>query len=123
MDQAAGASYELMVVDAWVWKVAQEFIREFSADNDALGFDTIKGAALDNSFLNKRHTAANFLKEFSNNREPESIFSARGQPRARGDLLLKAKDEVARILKSAKPVVSRRESSEMKKVIDKAKKG
>jgi trimethylamine:corrinoid methyltransferase-like protein len=122
-DQAAGASYELLVVDAWVWDAAKELIREFSADDETISFDTIRSGALDNNFLSKRHTAAHFRKEFSTTRNPEAVLSSRGQPRARGDLLFKAKDEVVKILKNAKPVTTKRESADMQKVIDKVRKG
>ncbi len=123
VDQAAGASYELMIVDAWVWDAAREFVRTFDADDAAISFDTIKGAALDNSFLNKRHTAAHFKKEFASTRNPEAMLSSKGQPRARGDLLYRAKDEVRRILKDAKPVISTRESNELQRIVDRARKG
>lgn len=121
-DQAAGASYELLVVDAWVWDAAKELIREFSADDETISFDTIRSGALDNNFLSKRHTAAHFRKEFSTTRNPEAVLSSRGQPRARGDLLFKAKDEVVKILKNAKPVTTKRESADMQKVIDEVRK-
>ncbi len=123
VDQAAGASYELLVVDAWVWEAAKEFIREFSADDSSISFQTISSGALDNNFLAKRHTAAHFKAEFSTTRNPEAVLSSRGQPRARGDLLYRAKDEVAKILKDAKPVTTKRESAEMQKTIDKVRKG
>jgi len=123
VDQAAGASYELLIVDAWVWDAAKEFIREFSADAATISFETIAAGALDNSFLNKRHTATSFKKEFSITRNPEALLSTRGQPRARGDLLLKAKAEVVRILKGMKPVTTKRESADMQKVIDRVRKG
>jgi len=123
IDQAAGASYEMMVVDAWVWEAAREFVRDFDASDSAISFDTISAAALDNNFLSKRHTAAHFKKEFSSTRNPEAVLSSRGPPRARGDLLYRAKNEVRRILKDARPVISKRESEEMQLVIDKARKG
>ena len=123
VDQAAGASYELLVADAWVWAAAKEFIREFNADDETISFETIAAGAIDNSFLSKRHTAMHFRKEFSITRNSEAVLSARGHPRARGDLLFKAKEEVARILEDAEPVITKRESAEMQKVIDRARKG
>ena len=122
-DQAAGASYELLVADSWVWAAARELVREFSADAETISFETIRAGALDNNFLSKRHTAAHFREEFSITRNPEAVLSSRGQPRARGDLLYKAKEEVVRILKDAKPVTTKRESEGMQKVIDKVRKG
>lgn len=114
VDQAAGASYEQLVVDAWVWDVAREFIREFSADDAAISFETIRGAGLDGNFLGKRHTLARFKTEFISTTKPEAVFFERTGDGRRGDLLRKAKDEAQRILKEVRlPVVSKDESREM----------
>lgn len=120
-DSAAGASFELLVVDAWVWGAAKEFVRDFKADEEAISFETLKAGALDNNFLAKRHTARHFKEEFAVTRNSEAVLSGRGQPRARGDLLYKAKDEVARILKESKPVTTRQESAAMQAVIEKVR--
>lgn len=114
VDQAAGASYEQLVVDAWVWDVAREFAREFSADDAAISFETIRDAGLDGNFLGKRHTLARFKTEFISTTKPEAVFSEKTDNGKRGDLLRKAKDEVQRILKDVRaPVVSKDESSKM----------
>ncbi len=114
VDQAAGASYEQLVVDAWVWDVAREFVREFSADDAAISFETIRDAGLDGNFLGKRHTLTRFKTELISTTKPESVFSEKSNNGKRGDLLRKAKDEVQRILRDNKaPVVSKKESSEM----------
>jgi trimethylamine--corrinoid protein Co-methyltransferase len=118
VDQAAGASYEQLVVDAWVWDVAREFAREFSADDLAISFETIRDAGIDGNFLGKRHTLARFKTEFISTTKPEAVFSGRGDSGHRGDLLRKAKDEVQRILKNVRgPVVSNDESRKMDELI------
>jgi trimethylamine--corrinoid protein Co-methyltransferase len=114
VDQAAGASYEQLVVDAWVWDVAREFIREFSSDDAAISFETIRDAGLDGNFLGKRHTLTRFRTEFISTIKPDAVFSEKDNGGKRGDLLRKAKDEVQRILKDVRaPVVSKDESRRM----------
>jgi len=114
VDQAAGASYEQLVVDAWVWDVAREFAREFSADDQAISFETIRDAGLDGNFLGKRHTLSRFKTEFTSITKPGVVFSGKTDNGNRGDLLRKAKDEAQRILKDVRaPVVSKDEARRM----------
>jgi trimethylamine--corrinoid protein Co-methyltransferase len=103
-DQAAGASFEQLIVDAWVWDIAKEYIRDFAADGPAISFETIRDAGLDGNFLGKRHTLTRFKKEFSAVSKPEAVFSGRSESEPRGQLLRKAKDEVKKIL-STKPEI------------------
>ncbi|MEM4263143.1 MAG: trimethylamine methyltransferase family protein, partial [Thermoplasmata archaeon] len=63
IDQAAGAAFEQIIVDAWIWEIAREIAREFDTDEDAIAFDTIREASEDMNFLTKRHTMARFRKE------------------------------------------------------------
>ena len=114
VDQAAGASYEQLVADAWVWDVAREFVREFSADDAAISFETIRDAGLDGNFLGKRHTLARFKIESISTTKPRAVFSGKAANGDRGDLLRKAKDEAHRILKeTSAPVITKDESSRM----------
>ncbi len=114
VDQAAGASYEQLVADAWVWDVAREFVREFSADDAAISFETIRDAGLDGNFLGKRHTLARFKIESISTTKPGAVFSGKAANGDRGDLLRKAKDEAHRILKDIRaPVISKDESRRM----------
>jgi len=98
LDQAAGASFEQLVVDAWVWDLAKEFIRDFAVDDLAISFETIRDGGLDGNFLGKRHTLSRFKQEFVAVSKPEAVFSGRGESEPRGLLLRKAKEEVNRLL-------------------------
>jgi len=118
IDQAAGASFEQLVVDAWVWEVAREFAREFAADDPAISFETIRDAGLDGNFLSKKHTLTRFKKELSGTNSPESSFSGRQSPGKRGELLRKAMEEVRTILaKPRTPMVTKDESARMEELI------
>jgi trimethylamine--corrinoid protein Co-methyltransferase len=118
IDQAAGASFEQLVADAWIWEVACEFARDFAADDSAISFETIRDASLDGNFLSKRHTLTRFKKELSGTSSPESSFSGRGSSGKRGDLLRRAKEEVRKTL--ARPrtsMVTKDESARMEEFI------
>ncbi len=114
LDQAAGASYEQYVVDAWVWDVAKEFVREFATDDSAISFDTIKEAGLDGNFLGKRHTLGRFKSESAAARKPEAIMFGRGDAPPRGQLIRRASEEVVRVLsKPRRPLI---DSADQRKV-------
>lgn len=118
IDQAAGASYEQFVVDAWVWGVARHGIREFGTDAAAISFETIRDAGIDGNFLAKRHTLARFKQEFVANTEPEAVFSGRSDSEPRGTLVKKARDEVRKLLMTERPPkVTKDESERMETVI------
>ncbi len=119
LDQAAGASYEQMVVDAWIWDSAREFVREFEGDDAAIGFDLIKEAGIDGNFLGKRHTLQRFKKEFIAVSKPEAVFSGRANRSERGALVKKAKKEVEKILKErSRPVASKDELRAMDEIVE-----
>ena len=119
LDQAAGASFEQMVVDAWVWDHAREFIREFDMDQGAIGFDVIKEAGVDGNFLGKRHTMTRFKKESIATSKPEAVFSGRQGKSERGSLLKKAKKEAERILtERTKPAASKDELRAMDDIVE-----
>lgn len=109
IDQAAGASFEQLMVDAWVWDLAKEFIRNFGADDLAISFDTLREGGLDGNFLGKRHTLARFKQEFIAVSKPEAVFSGRGDSEPRGMLLKKAKGEIDKLLKDRPEVVVTKE--------------
>jgi len=111
IDQAAGASFEQLLVDAWVWDIAKEFTRPFDASDEAISFETIRDAGLDGNFLAKRHTAARFRKESAATRLPDAALGNRRKGTVRGAVIKKAHEEVARMLKAPRePLVSRQES-------------
>jgi len=119
LDQAAGASFEQMVVDAWIWDSAREFARSFDADDGAIGYDLIKEAGVDGNFLGRRHTFERFKKEFIATSKPEAVFSGRANRSERGSLLKKAKKEVDRILKERSvPTASKDELRAMDEILD-----
>jgi len=114
IDQAAGASFEQLLVDAWVWDIAKEFTRPFDATDEAISFETIRDAGLDGNFLSKRHTAARFRKESAATRIPDAAMGNRRKGTVRGAVMKKAHEEVARMLEKPKePLTSRQESQAM----------
>jgi len=118
VDQAAGGSYEQMILDAWVWDVAREFSRPFAMDEEAISFETIRDAGIDGNFLGKRHTLSRFKKEFTATVKPEAVISGRASSDKRGDLLRKAKAEAESILRKPKvPKISKDESRRIFDVI------
>lgn len=117
LDQAAGASYEQLLVDAWVWDVAKEFIRGFGADEAAISFETIRDAGLDGNFLGKRHTLSRFKQEFVAVSKPEAGVYGRGDSEPRGALIRRAREEVKAMLAvEREPAVTKDEASEMDKL-------
>jgi len=120
LDQAAGASLEQLVLDAWVWDNAKEFIRSFSSDDSAISFETIRDAGLDGNFLGKRHTLTRFRQEFAAPRKPDAVMSGRGDSPPRGELLKKAREEVRRILdRPVAPLVTPDETAKMDELFKK----
>ncbi len=118
IDNAAGASFEQLVLDAWVWDVAKEFARAFSTDQHAVSFETISAAALDGNFLGKRHTLTRFKKESAVLRKPEAIFSGKPSSGDRKDLLRRAKKEVTRMLEAPRtPVTTNEESAALERIV------
>ncbi|MDH4122651.1 MAG: trimethylamine methyltransferase family protein, partial [Thermoplasmata archaeon] len=98
IDEAAGASFEQLVVDAWIWDIAKEIIREFETDDAAIAFDTIREASADMSFLSKKHTMARFRKEFLATAKPQAVLTGREDFGERGAVLRDAQKEVVNIL-------------------------
>jgi trimethylamine---corrinoid protein Co-methyltransferase len=118
LDQAAGASYEQYIVDAWVWDVAKEFVRDFEADDSAISFDTIREAGLDGNFLGKRHTLGRFKAESAAARKPEAVMFGRGDSPPRGQLIRRASEEVKRILsKPRRKLVSAAEETKIDELL------
>ena len=123
LDNAAGASIEGIIVDAWVWDVARESIREFDADDDAISVETISEGVKDGNFLTKKHTLARFRKELSTASHPEATSSLKGEKNIPGAVAKKAQREVKDILRAHKePVLARDISKELDAVIDRARK-
>lgn len=124
LDQAAGASYEQLVAEAWIWDLAKEFSRTFAADDSAISFETIRDAAMDGNFLGKRHTLRRFKDEAVAAKKPEAVLAGRGDVPGRGELLRKAKAEVQSILKENKqPAVTKDESRRLDEFVKSVGKG
>lgn len=124
LDQAAGASFEQLVAEAWIWDLAREFSREFHADLAAIAFETIRDAALDGNFLGKRHTLTRFREESVASRKPEALLAGRGWGRPRGELLRRAKAEAERILRErAVPRVTKDEARALEGYVERFRKG
>ncbi len=102
IDMATGASYEQLVADAWVWRVAREFSRGFDTSPEAISFETIRDAGIDGNFLGKRHTIARFRKEITGAALPQASLGVRMRPGKQGDLIRRAQEEVKRILSKPK---------------------
>ncbi|MBN1677179.1 MAG: trimethylamine methyltransferase family protein [Candidatus Thermoplasmatota archaeon] len=120
IDEAAGASFEQLLVDCWVWEVARGFSREFDTGADAISFQTIRDGGIDGSFLSKRHTMTRFKKEFMSTSFPEATLSGPMELRPRGELIRRAHDEARKMLSRPRtPVVTKDESQRMEDMIKK----
>ena len=120
IDQAAGASFEQLVVDAWVWTTAKEFVRDFGTDEATISFETIRDAGLDGNFLGKRHTLSRFKQEFKATSDPNAVFRGAGESEPRGALLKRAKEDAARILSAPRRrAVTKEQSAKMEELIGK----
>jgi len=118
IDQAAGASFEQFLVDAWVWELAREFARTFESDESAISIETIREAASDGTYLNKKHTLSRYRKEFLSTTRPEVASKGEEKIEKKGAILRKAREEAEKLLKKPKTIlVSKEESREMEKFI------
>jgi len=111
VDQAASASFEQLLVDAWVWEVAREFPRTFVADDDAISYDTISAAGVEGTYLKSRHTISRFKDEFASISKSDAVLTSYQENGTKGSLLRKAYEKSRLILSEPKtPVISKRES-------------
>lgn len=118
VDQAAGASYEEYIIDLWVWDLARGFGRTFEADDASISFETIRDAALDGNFLNKRHTITNFRKEFYATTHPRAILTGTKSNKRPGELIKEARAEARRILdRPRKPLVTKDAVERMERIV------
>ena len=118
VDQAAGASFEQLVADAWVWEAAKNFTRTFDFDAAAISYDTLVEGCLDGNYLKKRHTLERFREEFAAVNHPDSVLTSREEKGAKGDLIKKAHKEARRILAQPRePVLSKGEENEMHRML------
>lgn len=112
IDMATGASLEQLVADAWTWRVAREFARDFDAGDGAISFETIRDAGVDGNFLGKRHTVTRFRKEVVGSTLPKAAIEVRMRPGQPGDLIRRAQQEAKRILSKPKtPLLTREETT------------
>jgi trimethylamine--corrinoid protein Co-methyltransferase len=121
LDLGAGASLEQIVIDAWIWDVAREVIREFDTDDDAISIETVRESATDGNFLAKKHTLKRFRQELSATRHPEAATNGGSMDAAPGALVKRAREEMKRILSGPKtPIVSRDISKQLEAVVERA---
>jgi trimethylamine--corrinoid protein Co-methyltransferase len=114
LDQAVAASYEQLVLDAWVWEVALEFRREFDTGDEAISYETIAEAGVDGNFLGKKHTSMRFRKEFVATRMPETTIKMRLRDAKRGEAIARAHQEAKRIMaEQRKPRITPEQSARM----------
>ena len=122
IDQATGASLEQVLVDAWVWDIAREILRDFDTDDAAISFETIREAGIDGNFLSKRHTFLRMKKEIASATKPGAALANRYSGTEKGSVLKKAREEVKKILKRPRePLVTSSESARMQAIVDRLK--
>ncbi len=120
LDLAGGASLEQIVIDAWIWDIAREVVREFDADDDAISVETVRESTKDGSFLARKHTIARFRKELASTRHPELSGTEAVCPP--GTLAKKAREEMQKILKGrSNTVIAPDVSRQLDAVIKKTK--
>lgn len=118
IDQAAGASFEQLLVDAWIWDVARQFVRDISFDDESIAYDTIRQAALDKDFLGKRHTMSNFKEASAAVTRPAASMKERQTRSTRGALVARAREEVKKLLDApANRLLSAQENARIDDVI------
>ena len=119
LDQAVGASYEQLVLDAWIWEAAREFTRVFDFGDDAISFDTIRSAGLDGNFLGKRHTSLMFRKESTATRIAGCTVAERLKAASRNGALSKAHKEASRILQEPhEPKIDADQAAAIEKIMN-----
>jgi trimethylamine--corrinoid protein Co-methyltransferase len=116
-DQAAGASYGQLVIDAWVWEAAREFSRSFETDSEAISFETIREAGLDHNYLNKPHTLSRFRREFISTTNSEATLTSEHEIGTKGSLVAKADEEVRGMLRMPRIAVTERDESDAMSLI------
>ncbi len=110
LDDAAGASLEQIVIDAWIWEIARDVIREFDATDEAISVETVRESAEDGTFLDKKHTLGRFRNELSSTRHGSA---SRGSGElGPGALAKRAQAEAKRILKSQTRILTPRDISD-----------
>jgi len=120
IDQASAASFEQLLIDAWVWEIASGISRSFDADEAAISYETIQEAGPEGSYLGKRHTLSRFKQEFLATTYPDAVFSGRQETGARGALAKRASEEAGKMLARPKvPVITRDESDAMSRFLTK----
>ena len=63
IDDAMGASFEQVVIDAFLWEDFRICMRKFTVDEESIALDVVRQVGHGNSFLSHPHTMKNFRKE------------------------------------------------------------
>ena len=118
LDQGLSASYEQLVLDAWIWEIAREIRREFGTDDEDISFETIAKAGVDGNFLAKKHTSMRFRKEFVSTRMPETTIGVRLRDAERGEAIAKAHQEAKRLLgEEREPKITPEQSARLDEIL------
>jgi len=62
-DDAMGASFEQVVIDALLWEDFRAFMRKFTINEESIALEVVRQVGHGNSFLSHPHTMKNFKKE------------------------------------------------------------
>ncbi len=118
LDQGLSASYEQLVLDAWIWEIAREVRRDFGTGDDDISFETIAEAGVDGNFLAKKHTSMRFRKEFVSTRMPETTIGVRLRDAERGEAIARAHQEAKRILgEEREPKITPEQSARLDEIL------
>ncbi|NIR86326.1 hypothetical protein GWO13_01655 [Candidatus Bathyarchaeota archaeon] len=97
LENAESAALEQVILDVEAWEQAKAYLRQFSVDEETLGFDVISGVGPGGNFLGLKHTLEHFQKEIWLKKEATLL------PSTSGSIVERAKEKVRQILSSHAP--------------------
>jgi len=97
LENAQSSALEQVILDLEAWLFARAYLRSFSFNEDALGFDAIKKVGPGGNFLGLKHTLEHFRKEIWLKKEPTILSSTSGS------LIERAKEKVRQTLSTHVP--------------------
>ena len=63
IDDAMGAAFEQVVIDAFLWEDFRAFIRKFEINEESIALDVVRQVGHENTFISHPHTMKNYKKE------------------------------------------------------------